>query len=1012
VSETTVVRSVSTKLKADFASYLTATDQATRNTLALRMEMEHLAKAAGSLDLPAKQAAAAFDAEAKAATKAATAATTAAAGADKSAKASRGLGDEMGKTTKATGGFVAELDKLAKNNESKFNRVLLGVAGFGTALLGVFAGAVTAGYQFDKQMSAVNAVLDQTGKTAKQSAAELGSLRDAAVQAGKDTIYSATEAAKAEEELAKAGVSTADILGGALGGTLSLASAGTLELGDAATYAARAMNIFQLGGKDVGHIADVLAAGANKSAADVKTLADAMSQGGLVAHNVGLSLEDTVGVLSAFADNALVGSDAGTSLKAMFQALQSPSEKTANLMQQLGITLYDQQGKFIGITKFADQLRNSLGGLTQAQRDAALSQIFGSDATRAATVIYNEGARGLQEYITAVDDQGAATDTAAKKLDNLSGDVEQLKGSLETLAISSDSGANSAMRALAQIANSLVGTFLDLPKPIQEVTVLLAGFVGAGAIAGSGFLKARKTVVEFMDTLREIGPAGEKAAGALGAIGKYAGYAGLAVGATTLLYQGLKAFMDWADTTKPAERNLDDLSKTLLQFANSGKLTGEALKVFGGDITAWGDRVANVLAAEQAFKDGTKGMDENAAELQKIAVELVYGVDDLDKSYRQATEDLGKLDEALAQLAGNGNAAQAAALFDQISSSLAAQGYTTDQINALFAKYETAAANAASANTGLAKGFASAQAEARILVGSLEDAINKGEALTDVWKELNGALLGSDEAMLSANQALKDVAKSFQDNTKIIDGNSDAALKNRIAVGHAAEEAAKAAQAKYEETGSVAEASKVYNDYIDALRKVLHQAGLTDKQIDTLLKDYASMPKSITTNITAAGATKAINDGQTLQRIYTDLNGKHVVTYLSEVRLGKSNTPYAQRWGGVHYAAGGLVSLGQAGIYGQGPVYGFAEPETGGEAFVPRNGDYARSMAILQTAAAWYGARVAPANRGWDGAAAGGGEVHHHYETTIQPKYVSFSPSDYRAIEQRNEVLSRIGRPG
>jgi hypothetical protein len=266
--------------------------------------------------------------------------------------------------------------------------------------------------------------------------------------------------------------------------------------------------------------------------------------------------------------------------------------------------------------------------------------------------------------------------------------------------------------------------------------------------------------------------------------------------------------------------------------------------------------------------------------------------------------------------------------------------------------------------------------------------------------------------MLAANDAITAVAKAFKDNGKAINGNSDAALKNRIAVGQAAEAAAKAAQAKYEETGSVAAASKVYSDYINALRKTLKQAGLTDAQINELLKDYAAMPPSVTTSIIANGITKSIDDGRILQRIYNDLNGRHIQVYIDEnVHPGRYNTPVARRWGGVHYAATGLVSFGGAGIYSGGPVYGIAEPETGGEAFVPRYGEYSRSMGILAEAAQWYGARVVPtATRGWDGAAAGGA-VHHHYETTIQPKYVTLGANEYRAIQQDNEVRSRIGRP-
>lgn len=110
--------------------------------------------------------------------------------------------------------------------------------------------------------------------------AQMGKLRQAAIDAGAATVFSASQAAQAESELAKAGISTADILGGALRGSLDLAAAGSLGLARAAEISAEAMTVFKLEGRDVAHIADVLSAGANKSSADVEGLAQALQQSG------------------------------------------------------------------------------------------------------------------------------------------------------------------------------------------------------------------------------------------------------------------------------------------------------------------------------------------------------------------------------------------------------------------------------------------------------------------------------------------------------------------------------------------------------------------------------------------------------------------------------------------------------------------------------------------------------------------------------------------------------------
>jgi phage-related minor tail protein len=201
----------------------------------------------------------------------------------------------------------------------------------GAALFAGFAIGAYAAAKFDSAMSEVKANTGAAGSAFKQ-------LSDTALAAGKATVFSATEAAQGENELAKAGVSVKDIIGGGLVGALNLASAGQMSVADAAETAASAMTLFGLSGKDVPHVADVLSAGANKAQGSVHDLAMGMAQGGPVAHQFGLSLEDTVGALAQFASHGIKGSDAGTSLKSMLLALATATDKQRQAMAELGLS--------------------------------------------------------------------------------------------------------------------------------------------------------------------------------------------------------------------------------------------------------------------------------------------------------------------------------------------------------------------------------------------------------------------------------------------------------------------------------------------------------------------------------------------------------------------------------------------------------------------------------------------------------------------------------------------------
>lgn len=410
---------------------------------------------------------------------------------------------------------------------------------------------------FDQAMSEVQA-------STHESAANMGLLREAAIQAGAKTVFSATEAANAVDELAKAGISTADVLGGALDGALSLASAGGIGVAEAAGYAATALTQFNLKGSDVPHVADLLAAGAGKAMGSVGDLSQALNQSGLIAAQTGLTIEETTGTLSAFAAAGLLGSDAGTSFKSMLQRLTPQSAEAKTKMDELGISAYDAQGNFIGMEKFAGNLQDSLKDLTTEQRNSALATIFGSDAVRAASVLYSDGAAGIKDWTDKVNDTGYAAETARLKLDNLSGDVEALGGSLDTALIKTGGAANGVLRGLTQGATGLINGIGGLPGPVLASGLALGGVVAAIGLVGGGALIAIPKIAAMKLAMQQLNISGRTLAkGLVGGLGVLAAITAVTVAfshandtveLSTLEFEKLKDATDRLDPKK-----LDDL---------------------------------------------------------------------------------------------------------------------------------------------------------------------------------------------------------------------------------------------------------------------------------------------------------------------------------------------------------------------------------------------------------------------------------------------------------------------
>ena len=97
----------------------------------------------------------------------------------------------------------------------------------------------------------------------------------------------------------------------------------------------------------------------------------------------------------------------------MLQSLTPSSKQARDEMAGLGISAYDAGGNFVGLAKFAKSLHDGLKDLSAEQRNASLKIIFGSDAVRAASVLYEQGAKGIQNWIDKTNDAGNAARTAA-----------------------------------------------------------------------------------------------------------------------------------------------------------------------------------------------------------------------------------------------------------------------------------------------------------------------------------------------------------------------------------------------------------------------------------------------------------------------------------------------------------------------------------------------------------------------------------------------------------------------
>lgn len=367
----------------------------------------------------------------------------------------------------------------------------LGLIALGGAAVAGFAYAVKSAADFEKIISAVGAV---TGATEKQ----MDQLREKALDLATGSIFSADQIATSFEDLGKAGITIPEILNGAAEAVVHLAHAAGDELpggvAQGAEIIANAMKTFEVGADQAEHFADVLVAAAASSTTSVDDMATTFRYAGPIAHELGLSIDDLATVVALLGDRGIKGSTAGTSLRGVLLSLTPTSKKAASQMKELGLItkdgtnrFYDLQGNLKPIPEVMQILGDATKNLSQQQKVQAFNTIFQRRAMNAALIMADAGAAGFGRYADAIAKLDAST-IAAKKLDNLHGDMTILKNTVDALIIRIGLPFQEMLRGWVQALTGVVTWLSKLDPQLVTNIVQIVAIAGAVVAAAGGML--------------------------------------------------------------------------------------------------------------------------------------------------------------------------------------------------------------------------------------------------------------------------------------------------------------------------------------------------------------------------------------------------------------------------------------------------------------------------------------------------------------------------------------------
>ncbi len=327
---------------------------------------------------------------------------------------------------------------------------------------------------FDDSMRLVQAVTQATD-------ADFKALTKTAQRLGRDTSYTAQQAADAMVSLGRMGFSPAEIQA-SIDAVLNLARSTGTELAEAGNIAANSMRIFGIEASQMSDVADVLTVTANSSAQTLIDLFEALKMGGPQAAAAGESIRETSAAIAVLANMGIKGSLAGTALRKSFS--QFAKVKVQDQLRSVGVETVDANGNLRKMAEIMRDIAKAMSTMPTAEKLAFAEDIFdirGSLAGLTLTANTDE----LDAMLARLRDvEGVAADTAKKMDAGLGGAFRLLLSAVEGAMNAIADAMNSTLRGLIVKVTAVINAFSQwIEANSGLVTAFAVTVAGAAGLA-------------------------------------------------------------------------------------------------------------------------------------------------------------------------------------------------------------------------------------------------------------------------------------------------------------------------------------------------------------------------------------------------------------------------------------------------------------------------------------------------------------------------------------------------
>jgi TP901 family phage tail tape measure protein len=397
-------------------------------------------------------------------------------------------GKHLDEATTKTGKLTSVLGELGKAT------VLAG----GAMAAGIGIEAVKMGLQYESAQAKIQGATGQSTKAVKELTSAFGGT------AGK------FESSGEEMESAYAGV--AGQLQATQGHALATGAALMFmkqatelntavqgNLAETTSSLSAVMQAFHLGAGRAAEASDTLFNVSTRLDVPIGSLATAMDKLHARLGTLSPTLSDMGGLMVSLGEHGVSGSRGVQTVSSAMGTLVGGSEKTTEVLKDLGVNIFNAQGKFIGMKGVIEQLGPQLDKLSQKEQVFAEKTLFGASAYQVMGSVLKSGVGAYQRATDAATKVGSAQEAAAKQAKTLHGEFETAKAAVDTL------GGDLGLILLPELKDTAKGLAEGITWLTKHKEAALAlGVVIGGPLAAAVTVYATQKAMSFVKSTGEM----------------------------------------------------------------------------------------------------------------------------------------------------------------------------------------------------------------------------------------------------------------------------------------------------------------------------------------------------------------------------------------------------------------------------------------------------------------------------------------------------------------------------